>query len=955
MQNHKPLLLCSFLAAASAIQGQMLPIDSAIREGHLNNGLSYYIRHNDQTPGQADFYIAQRVGSILETPEQRGLAHFLEHMAFNGTKHFPDGNGGERSIRTWCERNGIKFGADLNASTSIDQTIYNIGSAPVTKEGVVDTCLLVLRDWSNSLLLNDAEIDHERGVIREEWRTRRSNMAISRLMEEALPAIYKGSKYEDCLPIGHIEVVDTFHYDQLRDYYKKWYRPELQAIIVVGDVDVDAIEAKIKDLFKDIPATKISDNKPERIYYPVSDNKDMIVYTKTDDEQPSILFSLYMKRDAEPRETRCSRQAFIDGYKSRLAMFILRQRLANLPKQVNPKLMTVSCRDNNFYISTEKDAFTLSIGLLPEKPKEGIEAAIEVVEKARQFGFTESELEHAKIQYAVSIEHRVDNKNKTRNREYVGRILKHFCSKEPLMDIEYEAELEAELAKTVTLQDVNEVIKDIVTDQNQVCIVFGPTYYGTDENGNRKPYSLPSKEDFKNWIETAQKKEYENDNKNEVIDVTFIKKAPKAGKIVSKKTSTNGYTEYLLSNGITVHARPSEIEKNRLTINMFRLGGQSLYPDEDAASLHYLASVIRESGASDFDFLTLEKKRRGKALRVTPYIDSEEEGVKGVCAASDLKTWLEVNYLYLTQPRRDDDIFKSIIDRQRALLKNRTANPNVIYKDTLRRVLYGDNKSTQPITEERLAEVSNDRIYEIYKERFSDLSGMQLMITGDIREEEFEELICKYVASLPGKKVKKGPFTRTDKPGKNLNDIRRGQETHIFTLDKATPSALTNIVYTADIPFTTETDLKIDVLSQIMRAIYTDKVREEKGGTYGVSVSSQCWKYPNDACSMTINFRCAPEKYEELIPIIDEQLQLMAKNGPTEEQLNNVKEYELKNYDRAILTNGWWEYVRYHELHDGIDFEKDYVSLVNALTPESIRDFCKLLLDGKNRMQVTMK
>lgn len=343
------LLMC--LGCSMAVSAQTLPLDSCIRKGKLANGLTYYIRHNDQTPGQADFYIAQRVGSILEQPEQRGLAHFLEHMAFNGTRNFPDGNGGKHSVRNWCERNGIKFGADLNAYTSIDQTVYNISNAPVSKAGVTDTCLTILHDWAGSLLLKDNEIDQERGVIREEWRTRRSRMAAQRMMENAMPVIYAGSKYADCLPIGHIEVVDTFHYDTLRDYYQKWYRPDLQGIIVVGDIDVDQIEAKIRKLFSD---NSMPIGAPQRTYYTVPDNKEMIVYTQADNEQPTLNFSLYMKHDAEQRQSRDTREAFLSSYKSRLAMFILRQRLAKLSHEAQPRVMSANCRVGNFYVTTER-------------------------------------------------------------------------------------------------------------------------------------------------------------------------------------------------------------------------------------------------------------------------------------------------------------------------------------------------------------------------------------------------------------------------------------------------------------------------------------------------------------------------------------------------------------------------------------------------------------------------
>ena len=863
-------------------------------------------------------------------------------MAFNGTRNFPDGNGGERSVRNWCERNGIKFGADLNAYTSIDQTVYNISNAPVSKDGVTDTCLIILHDWAGSLLLKDNEIDQERGVIREEWRTRRSRMAAQRMMENAMPVIYAGSKYADCLPMGNIQVVDTFHYDTLRDYYHKWYRPDLQGIIVVGDINVDDIEAKIKNLFG---ADTVPANAPQRTYYSVPDNNEMIVYTQADKEQPTLNLSLYMKHDAEPRETRATREAFLGSYKSKLAMFILRQRLAQLSHEAQPRVMSASCRAGSYYVTTEKDAFALNIGLMPNNPQAGIDAAIEIVEKARRYGFTEAELEHAKVQHTVSIEHRLDNKNKTRNAEYAKNMVSNFCSDEPCMNIEYEAALEAEFSATVTLDDINQTMREMVDNQNQVCIVFGPTQY------DDKPYTMPSANEFKAWIEHAQQQQYTNDNSAKQIDPTFMKKLPKKGKILSKHVAANGYTEYVRSNGIKVSARQSDIEPNRLTINMFRLGGRSLYPDSDAPTLQFLGSVVKESGAADFDFLTLEKKRRGKALRVVPYIDAEEEGVKGVCVASDFKTWLQIMYLYLTNPRKDKAIFQNMIAKQQSMLRNRNASPNVTYNDSLRVAIYGQRKRTQPLTADRLNEVDFDRIYQIYHERFSNLAGMNLIVTGDIREDDFEDLLCQYVASLPGKKS-----TNLDcKPGAYILDIQPGQITKVFSKQKATPSAQTNIVYSAPIAYTADTDLKLDVLAQIMRSVYTEKVREEKGGTYGVSVDGQFWKYPADGCSMTISFRCDPNKYDELLPIIDQQLQLMAAEGPTEEQLETIKEYERKNYHRAVLTNGWWEYVRYHELREGIDFDKDYLKKVDSLTTNDIRNFCKLLTAPGTRIQVTMK
>lgn len=930
------------LAAAVTASGRSLPVDSAVRKGVLPNGLTYFIRHNSQTPGQADFYLANKVGSIFEKPDQRGLAHFLEHLAFNGTKHFPGGNGADNSVRGWCERHGIKFGADLNAFTSVDRTVYNILNVPVSKSGVADTCLMIMRDWAGDMLLRADEIDAERGVVREEWRARRSRFASTRMMEEALPVIYAGAPYADCLPIGHIEVIDTFPPDRVREFYKDWYRPDLQAVVVVGDIDVDAIEKKIYSLFESLQT--LSD-APSRVLPDVGNNESMIVYTQADAEQPTLNLSLYMKRDSDPAIEKSSFEEFAEEYKSKLALFILRQRLASLSQEARPRIMSASVRDNGFYITPAKEAFCVSIGLLPDNPQAGIDAVLEVLEKARMYGFTDSELEHAKIQHAVNIEHKVDIRNKTRNGEYVKYILNHYLDNAPLIDVLDESLVQAQLADSLTLNDVNLKAAQIINDANQVLIVFGPQKY----DGN--DYEMPSAEQFESWITQAQGRHYEDTNDNSPVDTNFMTDLPEKGTILRKRSASNGYTEYLLNNGINVSVRPSGLEPNRLTINMFRKGGMSFYPDDDIVTLRLLNNIVRESGAADFDYLTLEKKRRGKALRVEPYIDAEVEGVKGVCSASDLKTWLEVAHLYLTRPRLDSTIFVNHINKQKSLLKNRDANPNVAYKDSLRKAVYGESERVRPLGLDNIDKADLQRMYQIYNERFADLSGMNLIITGDVREDELEELLCQYVASLPGS----GVTDSTPEIGPNVVDLMPGKRNILFSKNMQTPSALTDIVYSTPIEFTADNDLRLDVLSQLLKAIFTEEIREEKGGSYGVSVNGSMWSIPSEGASLTVNFRCDPGRYDELIPLIDRALKRIAENGPSEAQLQKISEYELKNYERAVLTNGWWEYVRYNQLLNGVDFNEGYAQRVIDLNAADIQEIAAKLINSGNRIQVTMK
>ena len=922
-------LLILIVTLASA---QTLPQDASVRKGTLSNGLTYYIRHNHLMPDVAEFYIAQRVGSILEEPRQRGLDHFLEHMAFNGTVNFPGAEKG--GLREWCESKGIKFGTNLNAYTSVDQTVYNISSAPVNKEGVTDTCLLILHDWSHFLLLEDEEIDKERGVIHEEWRTRRAGMAMQRMMEDATPVVYKGTKYEDCLPIGSMDIVDHFPYQDLRDYYQKWYRPDLQAIIVVGDIDVDEIEQKIKKVFSGIPSPV---NPAERIYYPVNDNERMIVYQQQDAEQPITLFTLYMKRDATPREQRNQEDFYADGYKSDIIRQAVNDRLRALTDQANPPFISGSMRDGSFYLSTTKDAISGFCSCKQEDVLGSIKALVSTLERVRQHGLTQSEIDIAKAELLRWAESDYAERDKKRNGTYVRMCLQNFLENEPMLSAEDELNLVRKLHKTVTLADINAAVKELITDKNQVVTLYGP-----DKDG----FKLPTNEEVEKAILEVQAQKYKAPKKMK-IPTALMKKLPKSGSIVSEQDVTNGYREFVLSNGMHVYARSTDFEADNISMSMFSLGGQSIYPDEDVPSMSYLSGVLRASGVDRFDDATLDKMLAGKTARVNPFVGDETEGMNGNCSVKDFETMMQLVYLYFTSPRRDNQAFESLMNRQRDFLKNRDANPNVSYNDSITAIVYGHHPRMKPVKLEDLPQVSLDRIMQIYKERFSDASDFNVIFTGNIDFDVFRKMICQYLASLPSKHVKESIIDRH-------TDIRPVDEVHTFQKHQATPSALTNIYFTAPIEYTSLNDLKLSALCQIMRMVYTEKVREEKGGTYGVSVEGSMQKHPKDEALLHINFRTDPDKYEELIPIIYSQLDSMAINGPKPEDLDKVKKYELKTYGQYIVLNDYWAQVKYEELFNGVDLNKDYPQLIESLTCEDIRQFASLLLSYKHRIQVTM-
>lgn len=932
----KTLFLVAFIASflLQAVSAQPLAMDGEVRTGKLSNGLTYYIRHNAREPKLADFYIAQRVGSILEEPRQRGLAHFLEHMAFNGTKHFR-GDGKSLGIVPWCETIGVKFGTNLNAYTSVDQTVYNISSVPVKREGVLDSCLLILSDWSHDLLLTDKEIDKERGVIHEEWRTRRAGMAVQRMMEKAIPVMFQGTKYEDCMPIGSMDIVDHFPYKDLRDYYHKWYRPDLQAIIVVGDVDVNKTEAKIKKLFGAIPKPK---NPAERVYYPVSDNKDMIVAIEKDTEQPIVLTSLYMKRETTPDKDKNNVGYVKGGYMGNLISYMLNSRFQDIMKQTVTPFLNASVRDGSFFVARTKDAFSLSAGLKQDSILYGLSRAVAELERARQHGFTASELERAKSIYLTAAERAYKERNDRRNNYFVKKCLNNFLESEPMLSAEENLKLIRDFTKSVTLNEVNREVKNMITDQNQVLTVYAP---------DKSSVKVPSADEFKQTILKAQAGTYEA-YKEKVLNKNLTPSMPAPGKILSEKAGSHGTRVLTLSNGVQVYVKPTTFSADAVDMRLFGMGGSSLFPASDAPNFPFVAGIIKEGGVGNYSSSDLTKVLAGRAVRVTPSINTETQEISGTSSVKDLKALMQLTYLYFTSPRRDQQAFESVINRQISFLTNRDASPKVAYNDSISLFAYGRNPRTAPVTQASLRKVSYDKVWNIYKTLFSDASSFKMVMVGNVNLDSLRPLLEQYIATLPA--TRKGQTANSAEFPK----IRNANETHVFYKKQATPSALVTIFHTAQLPVTAEEDLKLDILQRVLQIAYTDSVREEKGGTYGVGVSASLNKYSQPTALLKISFRTDPSRYKELIPVVYNQLEHIAKYGPEASSMEKIKKYLHKNYAQSVIDNGYWSYILYNELYQGIDYDKGYTQMLDKLTGEDIRQLAAEILKQKRRIEVTM-
>lgn len=931
--KHFLTIVALFFACNIYAQQGKIDNDNTIRKGILPNGMTYYIRHNAQTKGVADFYIAQKVGSILEEKRQRGLAHFLEHMAFNGTKHFP-GNTLQPGIVAWCESVGIKFGANLNAYTSVDQTVYNISAAPVTREGVIDSCLLILNDWSHELLLTDKEIDKERGVIEEEWRTRRSGMAMQRLSEQAMPVIYAGTKYSDCMPIGNIDIVRTFPYNDLRDYYSKWYRPDLQAIIVVGDINEDKIEEKIKKLFAKIP---LPQNPAHRIYYPIGNNEKMILYTATDKEQPTVNFTLYMKRDVTPKQERNTIQNYADDYKTNILRMAINDRLEELSRTKTAPFISASVRSGNFFLASTKDAFELSGVLKEGKAIEAIQLLVGEVERARANGITIDELKRGKAEMLSYAENDYNDRSNRRNGEFVEQCVQNFLEETPIIEPEKELEMVRKLDKTVTIDDVNALAKTIITNQNQVVTMFGP---------DKNPFKMPTNSSIENAILKAQKQHYTPYKTQNTLTERLITKLPKPGSIISERTYKYGYTEFTLSNGLKVYVRSTNFEPDEVNLKLFSLGGKNIYPDSEMPNLTYLMAGATIGGVAQYNDLTLEKMLAGKTATVTPFIDNDTRGMAGTSNVKDTKTLLELVYLYFTQPRKDPQAFKNLMEQQQEFLTNAHVNPMLAYNDTLHKVAYATNRM-ESMNKEQLKRVNYNRIMHIYKELFANAANFKLILTGNININKLKPLLCQYIATLPSNNTKETIGTYEPK-------LVDGKKTYIFHKKQTTPTAITTIVIKGKMEYNNRNELLMDAIGQLLRIVYTEKVREDKGGTYSVQVSGDLQHHPNNEALLRIAFQTDPQKYNSLIPIVYKELEKMATEGPSQQDLDKVKAYELKVYNQVLRMNNYWEYVLYTDLYNGIDVDTDFRYIVENMTCDDIRTTLRNLLNQNNCIEVTM-
>ena len=932
----RKLLFLALSLVASASQAQMsmpsLPVDTAVRIGKLDNGLTYYIRYNNWPENRANFYIAQKVGSIQEEESQRGLAHFLEHMCFNGTDNFK----GNDLIR-YCESIGVQFGGDLNAYTSIDQTVYNIDNVPTARQSSLDSCLLILRDWADGLILDPEEIDKERGVIHEEWRMRTS--ASSRLFERNLEKLYPGSKYGKRYPIGLMSVIDNFAPKELRDYYEKWYHPQNQGIIVVGDVDVDHTEAMIKKLFGPI---QNPENPAPVVDEAVPDNAEPIVIIDKDKEYQSHDIDIMFKHDVFPDSLKQTPQYLVYNYVKQAATSMLNSRFGEAAQKADCPYVSASSFDGNYIFAKTKDAFGISVS-----PKDmsliepSLKAAFVEARKAAEFGFTPTEYARFKESMLSALDKMYSNKDKRYSSQFYNECKAHFLSNAPMPSIDYSYQMMKQLIPAIPLEVVNAFMAELLpkNDSNMVIINF---------NNEKEGNVYPTEAGLLNAVKEARAQQIEAfvDNvKNEPL----IASMPKPGKIKKEERNEKfGYTKLTLSNGATVILKKTDFKKDQVVLSGEGKGGGSLYPNSAITNLNAFDQVIGYSGLGNFSSTELGKVLAGKIANVDLRLSGTTMTVNGSSTPKDVETMLQMNYLYFTNIKKDTDAFNNLISSYEIELKNRELSPDIAFGDSATATFYGHNPRLKPMLLEDVKNIDYDRILQIAKERTANAAGWTFTIIGNYDEATIRPLICQYIASLPAK----GKVVN----GKRTAFLEKGIVDNTFTRKMETPKAKFQYMwYNEDMPYSLENVIRADIAGQVLDMIFLKKIREEESAAYSVGARGMAQMREDKTHNIMIYAVCPvkPEKKDVATAIMEKEV----KNMETEcdaSMVAKVKELMLKQADDAVKTNGYWLNIMSHWNKYGIDMHTDYKKLVEAQTPETIMQFMKEFNASGNRLSVCM-
>jgi len=915
------ICMLSYLGLSAQDKGA-LPLDKAVRTGKLANGFTYYIRHNEEPKNRVTLYLVNKVGSILETDNQRGLAHFMEHMSFNGTKHFP-----KDALVDYLEKSGVRFGADLNAYTSYDETVYQL-PLPTDKPGVMKNGIQIMRDWAQEATLDPVEINKERGVVLEEKRLGKG--ADERMRVQYYPVILNQSRYTSRLPIGTDEVLNNFKPETIKRFYHDWYRPNLQALIVVGDVDVNQMEQTIKAKFSDLknPANE----KPRTRYtIPLTGKNHFIAVT--DKEQTATEFQVLIKSQSLQEHTAADYRNMIIRA---LYNSMLGSRYRELGVKADPDFLQGGASIGSMIANL--DYFNAVVTAKPNELERGVKAVWREVERAKRYGFTTAELERAKINYLAHMEAGSKEKNTTQSASFANEYVQYFLKGVFSPGVDMELELVRKDLPGISLADVNDLNEKYIKTTDRDILITAP-----DKDKN----NLPGETKANSWLTEVEKenlKPYDDGLGNKSLFTV----APIPGKITAEeKDEQLNTTTLTLSNGVKVVLKPTNFKNNQIIFNGFSEGGTSLYSDADYQSASVASSVVNSGGVGSMNVIQLNKYLTGKQANAGPFINERTQGISGSAQPEDLETALQLTYAYFTEPRKDAEIFAGNMSRSRANLINKANDKGPSFQDTLISVLGNYNIRRTPLTLEKLDRINLDRAFEIYKERFADASGFTFTFVGSFDVNSIKPLLEKYLGSLPAlHKNEKAVDLNIHAPeGRIEKTVYKGKE----------PKADVWLYFHGKYNYNQENDINMDALKETLKIRLLERLREDEGGVYAPTANFSGHKTP-EWYTISVHFGCAPENVDKLIASTMDEIRKLKESGPLQVNLDKFKAEDLRSLELDLKSNSFWlgYLTRKQQEHGDLHQIFNYTKTLDKVTTQTIQARAKEYLSGKNYIRLVL-
>lgn len=879
MKKFTLLLFALLLGIGAAFSQGMalsdkLPNDPKVIVGKLDNGLTYYIRQNSIPENRAELTLAVYAGSVLETEEQRGLAHFTEHMAFNGSTHF-----NKNELVNYMESIGMQFGSEVNAYTSFDETVYGI-KVPTDNSEFIDKGLLVLYDWAHELSFDDDMINDERGVIHEEWRL--SQGAQERIQTEMLNAMFNGSKYAERLPIGLMEVVDNFDPKVIKDFYKTWYRPDLMAVIVVGDFDPADMEARVKKLFSQIPKPENPKTRPVEI---IPDNKETIVKFATDPECPQTMIQILYKHPQSKTVT------VADARRDMVSMLMsqmLSARFAEIAMAPNPPFVQAAGAYSSFMGG--KDAFMNFALLQNDKIENAVRVLATENQRMIQHGFTQTELDRAKKDMLKMIDKQYNERDKQKSESYINEYKANFMPPHSAyMSAEYEHQLYNKYIPEITLDEVNNYATTMITDDN--CVVFA---MAPEKPGSKLPTEAQIRKAFEEANQTSTEPYVDKVADKPLVDALGAK-----GKVAKKATNKDfGYETWTLSNGVKVVIKHTDFKADEITMTAKSEGGYSKYNAKDALTIQCITDVMDESGLGNYDATELQKYLSGKNAHVSPYIGETEEGFVGGCDVEGFETMLELVNAYFTQPKFNEDAFKSYIEKQKGLLENASLDPQSVWQDSMRWLMANYSEYRKPMTPAMLDEVNFKNMSKFYKQRFNDPCNFTFYFVGNIDSKKAKPMIEKYLGSLETVQRTETFVDLGIRPPKGgiEKDVRKGKDDKCVEI----------IMFHGDFDYNAQNNTEIDAICKILTTKLLEQIREKESGVYSIGAYPMTSNKPTERYAVQIFYSCDPAREPELKEKIFNVIKSIQSGDINDEDIAKTIEKKRREHETEVKENRYW-------------------------------------------------